>query len=149
MTDKKQNKTMSEAKSKFSLTELLSIILLVGLIFVFIIPVRQAKISSVRVSEAATMLKNIGDKAEEFRNDPDNGYYPVDISQLNLGSMIDSDYFEYSIVSDDSTVVAETKPAFGKQGATLVYSLSAKQYRIGKNESDQISQKYINENWIP
>ncbi|MFO7660817.1 MAG: hypothetical protein R6V77_07885 [Candidatus Cloacimonadaceae bacterium] len=148
MTDKQQNKTMSEAKSKFSLTELLSIILLVGLIFVFIIPVRQAKISSVRVSEAATMLKSIGDKAEDFRNNPENGYYP-DISQLNLGSMIESDYFEYSIVSDDSTVVAETKPAFGKQGAALVYSLSAKQYRIGKDESDQISQKFINENWLP
>ncbi len=140
---------MSEAKSKFSLTELLSIILLVGLIFVFVIPVRQAKISSIRVHEAATMLRTISDKAEEFRNNPENGYYPVDISQLNLGNMIESDFFEYSIVSDDSTVVAETKPAFGKQGAALVYSLSAKQYRIGKNESDQISQKYINENWLP
>jgi len=148
MTDKKIDKTMSEAKSKFSLVELISIILLVGLLFVFIVPVHQAKLSSVRVKEAANMLKMIGDKAEDFKNNPDNGYYP-DISQLNLGSQIESDFFEYSIASDDSTIVAETKPAFGKEGAALVYSLSGKQFRIGKNESDAISNKYINENWLP
>lgn len=148
MTDKKTDKAMTYAKGKFSLVELLSIILLVGLLFVFIVPVQQAKVSSVRVAEAANLLKVIGDKANEFRNDPENGYYP-DISQLNLGSLIESDYFEYSIASDDSTVVAATKPAFGREGATLVYSLGAKQYRIGRDENDLTSSRYINENWLP
>lgn len=148
MTDKKKDITKREIKAQFSLVELLSIILLVGLVFVFIVPVQQAKLSSIRVNEAAMKLKMIGDKAEDFKNNPDNGYYP-DISQLNLGNQVESEFFEYTIVSDDSTIIAESKPAFGKKGAALVYSLSGKQYKIGKTESDVTSAKYINENWLP
>lgn len=148
MTDSSLNTNNVKAGSKFNLIELLSILLLVGLIFVFIVPVKQAKLSRVYISEAVSTLKFIGDKAEDFKNNPDNGYYP-DISQLNLGQQITSDYFDYTIASDDSLVLAETKPAFGKKGAFLVYSLSNKQYKIGKNDSDLQSSKYINENWLP
>lgn len=143
------NKTTKSYNSKFSLIELLTILILVGLVFVFIIPVRQTGINQKRVQEAVNTILMISDKADEFKRDPDNGYYPIDISQLNLGSLIESDFFEYSIVSDDSTVVAESKQSFGKKGAVLVYSLTGKQYRIGKGDNDEISQKYINENWLP
>lgn len=145
-TDTKIKNTKPD--TKFSLIELLIILLLVGLLLIFIIPVNQAKVSRSRVTEALSTLKMIGDKAEEFKNNPDNGYYP-DLSQLNMDNQIKSEYFDYSVVADDSTIVAESKPAFGKKGAFITYSLSSKQYRIGKGDNDQISTKYINENWLP
>jgi len=147
MTDKKNDK--SSANSQFSLVELLSILILVGLLFIFIVPVNQARLSRKYVGEAISTIQLIGQKAEDFKNNPENGYYPVDISQLNMEQQIASDYFQYSIVSDDSTVVAETKPAYGKEGAVLIYSLTGKQFRIGKGDADKISSKYINENWLP
>jgi competence protein ComGC len=147
MTDKKNDKSI--AYSKFSLVELLSILILVGLLFIFIVPVNQARLSRKYVSEAISTIQFIGQKADDFKNNPENGYYPIDISQLNIDKQIASDYFKYSIVSDDSTIVAETKPAFGKEGAVLVYSLTGKQFRIGKGDNDKISSKYINENWLP
>lgn len=147
MTDKKNDK--SSANSQFSLVELLSILILVGLLFIFIVPVNQARLSRKYVGEAVSTIQMIGQKADEFKNNPENGYYPIDISQLNIDQQITSDYFKYSIISDDSTVVAETKPAFGKEGAVLIYSLTGKQFRIGKGDTDKISSKYINENWLP
>jgi Tfp pilus assembly protein PilE len=148
MTDKTSDKKNIQVTAKFNLIELLSILLMVGLLFVFIVPVQQAKVSRNHVTEAVSTMQMIAGKAEEFKVNPENGYYP-DISQLNLGQQIASEYFDYAIGSDDSTVVAETKPAFGKKGAFLVYNMSTRQYRIGKNESDVQSVKYINENWLP
>lgn len=148
MPDKNKKAVETTQHSKFSLIELLTILLLVGLIFVFVIPVNQAKISRNRVNEAITTLQMIGDKAEAFKNNPDNGYYP-DLSQLNLGDQTKSKFFDYTINPDDSTIVAETTVSFGKKGAYLVYNLSGKQYRIGKGENDTESSKYINENWLP
>ncbi len=149
MTDTKSDKSTSFNGSRFSLIELLSIIILVGLVFVFAVPVNQAKLNRVRVADAVQTINFIGEKAEQFKDNPDNGYYPVDLSQLNLGNQIESKYFKYTIVSDDSTIVAETTQDYGKKGAFLIYNLSSKQYSIGKGESDNTSQKYINENWLP
>jgi hypothetical protein len=150
MTDKKTDIPVTNGNySNFSLIELLSILILVGLVFIFIVPVNQTRMSRAHLGDAITTIEMIGEKANEFKNNPLNGYYPIDISQLNIDKQIASDYFKYSIVSDDSTVVAETKPAFGKEGAFLVYSLPNKQFRVGKNDSDKISSKYINENWLP
>jgi Tfp pilus assembly protein PilE len=142
------NKKTDDHVFRFSLIELLTILILVGLVFVFVIPVNQAHISRERIGEAIKTVSFIGEKAEEFKNNPDNGYYP-DLSQLNIGYKLDTLYFNYSINADDSTIVAETKPTYGKKGAFLVYSLSGKQYRIGKDDADVTSQKYINENWLP
>lgn len=148
MSENKQNNVKERNIAKFSLVELLTILLLVGLVFVFFVPVNQAKVSRQRVNGAISTINFISQKAEEFKNNPDNGYYP-DLSQLNLGEEVNNDYFEYSINPDDSTIVAVTKSAFGKQGAALVYSFSGKQFRVGKDDSDLESKKVINENWIP
>jgi type II secretory pathway pseudopilin PulG len=133
-----------------SLIELLIILLLVGLVFVFVVPVNQARTSQKRVNDAIQLMTSIGEKAEAFKNNPDNGYYP-DISQLNLATPIDTTFFSYEIVMDDSTMVAKTQPAFGKKGNYLVYNLASKQFTVGnpKDEADAVSKKYINENWLP
>jgi competence protein ComGC len=148
MSEKKTEALVTTNYSKFTLIDLLTILLLVGLLFVFIVPVNQAKVSRDRVDQAVTTMRFIGDKASEFKSNPDNGYYP-DLSQLNLGDKVKSPYFTYIVSPDDSTVVGETTPAFGKKGAFLVYNISTKQFQIGKGDNDIESARYINENWLP
>ncbi len=150
MADNKVEKSSSALAQRFSLVELLTILLLVGLIFVFVVPVNQAKISRERINEAITIINLIGSKAEAFKNNPENDYYP-DLSQLNLGDTTKSKYFNFSINTLDSTVVAISTKAFipNQDSLYLVYSLSGKQYRIGKNDNDAVSKKHINENWLP
>lgn len=149
MSDKNTAKSDNNPKSRFTLIELLSILLLVGLIFVFVVPVNQAKISRERVNEAVNTLRILGEKAQAFKDNPDNGYYP-DLSQLNLGDQFKSRYFTYAINPDDSTAVAITTLEFGSPDSLyIVYNLNGKQYRVGKNDNDIESLKRINENWIP
>ena len=148
MAEQKKAATSTNRVTKVTLVELLTILLLVGLVFVFVIPVNQAKKSQKRLNEAIQVMNMVSEKADAFKNNPDNGYYP-DISQLNLGDQIKSDYFEFSINTDDSTMVAVTKPAFGKKDVYLVLNLGSKQYSIGKDNADLISKKYISENWLP
>jgi hypothetical protein len=148
MTDTKNDKKATDHVSRFSLLELLTILILVGLVFVFVVPIKQTGINRERVGVAIKTMSFIGDKAEAFKNNPENGYYP-DLSQLNISDKIDTLYFNYSINADDSTVVGETRQSYGKKGAYLVYSISGKQFRIGKDDADVTSQKFINENWLP
>jgi competence protein ComGC len=150
MSEEKKKDTTTKLSDKLSLIELLTIILLVGLVFVFVVPVNQAKSSQNRLNEAIQIMTTIGEKAEAFKNNPDNGYYPS-LDQLNLTAPIDTTYFSYTLDPEDSLMVAKTQPAFGKKDAFLVYNLSSKQFSIGnpKNEADAFSKKYINENWLP
>jgi Tfp pilus assembly protein PilE len=148
MPDTKNDKKQDNRFARFSLIELLTILILVGLIFIFVVPVNQTRISRDRIGNAIKTVAFIGEKAEEFKNNPNNGYYP-DLSQLNLSKQVDTLFFNYTINAEDSTVVAETKQAFGKKGAFLVYNIGGKQYRVGKDDSDQTSKKFINENWLP
>ena len=147
MSDTTSSLNQTNQGAKFSLIELMTILILVGLVFIFVIPVHQAKVNSIRVQDAVSTMKMIGEKADDFKNNPDNGYYP-DISQLNLGEQTKSRFFSYAINADDSTVVAETTPAYGKKGAYLIYSLTAKQFVIGKGDSDKLSKQVINDIWV-
>ncbi len=150
MAETQTKKKKNVIRSKFSLVELLTIIILIGLLFIIIVPVKQAKLSSERVTAAVQTIQMISAEAVQFKNNPENGYYP-DIDQLNLGDKIKSEYFTYSISAEDTSgvVLAVTKPAFGKEDLYLTYNIANKQFQVGKSESDQVSSKYINENWLP
>ncbi|MBM4399569.1 MAG: hypothetical protein FJ041_04495 [Candidatus Cloacimonetes bacterium] len=148
MSGNKSNIAQNQVGSNFTLVDLLTILLLVGLVFVFFVPVNQAKVNRNRVENAIEMIKYISAKAEEFKNNPENGYYP-DLSQLNIDESVKSEFFMYKISPDDSLIIAETTQAFGKKGIELRYSLGGKQFQIGKNDSDNEARKFINENWLP
>jgi len=139
----------TEHSSKFTLLEMLIILLLVGLVFVFIVPVNRSRLNEQRVYQALESMKVLGEQAEIFKNNPANGYYPFDLSQMNLKTIPDTTYFSYSINDKDSTLVAKTTKRFGGKPAYLVYSLSAKQFQVGKDDSDTDSKRVINENWLP
>ena len=93
-------------KKKFSLIELLMIIMLVGIIITFTLPLKTAKENKAKLSEAIMNLQKIARIDVRFKNDPNggDGDYAMIIDQLNLQKIQDikMNYFDYSVT--DTTV---------------------------------------------
>ncbi len=134
---------------KFSLIELLMIIMLVGIIFTLIVPLRNDKIYRQKVREAVYNLQYIAKVDKAFHDNPDNGYYAYDLSMLNikkdqLKKFTDDFLFEYSLT--DSAAIATTNENFGKPGAKILYYLPNGPFQVAK---DKLSRSVIDPNWLP
>ena len=151
-----------EKKGKFSLIELLMIIMLVGIIFTLIIPLRNDRLNQKKMKEAIYNIQVIARADVAFKNDPANGYYIFEHTVVKLdedGTYSGEDllniiddlqqtqnffYFDYSVT--DSTVVASTNKNFGKEGAKLFYYLPSGPWGVGE---DRISKSVLDPNWLP
>jgi len=140
--------TQIEKKGKFSLIELLMIIMLVGIIFTLIIPLRTDKQNHGKMREAIKNIQILARADVKFKNDPENGYYAFDVSMLNVDKKMEKlgtdFFFDYSLT--DSTVVATTNENFGKKGAMIYYYLPQGPWGVG---DDKISKSIIDPNWLP
>jgi len=144
-------------KSKFSLIELLMIIMLVGIVITFVIPLQQMKQNKAHTQIAVDNLSLIHQMNEQFKADPNLGAgdYAFDISMLNIrpgqeysGVVADTTYFSYYFDPNDNTIiVAESKPAFGKEGIKVVYYQPDGPYTVlYENDADK---DVIQKNWLP
>ncbi|MDO9578936.1 MAG: hypothetical protein Q7J16_13720 [Candidatus Cloacimonadales bacterium] len=156
-----ENKTV-EKKSKFSLIELLMIIMIVGIVFTLIIPLRNDRIIQEKMKEAVKNVQIIARADIAFMEDPANGFYIFEHNVLimdkgdgnngddllniqgKLEKIADVFYFDYSVT--DSTVVATTNKNFGKEGAAFYYYLPNGPWGVG---SDKVSQNTFDPNWLP
>ncbi len=154
--------TIVEKKGKFSLIELLMIIMLVGIIFTLTIPLRNDRVNQKKMKEAIYNIQVIARADVDFKNDPANGYYIFEHSVIkfnedgtysgedllniteNLKKTEDFFYFDYSVT--DSTVVASSNKNFGKEGAKLYYYLPSGPWGVGE---DKISKSVLDPNWLP
>ncbi|MCD4817404.1 MAG: hypothetical protein K8S23_01785 [Candidatus Cloacimonetes bacterium] len=135
-------------EKKFSLIELIMIIMVVGIIFTLIIPLRNDYVYKERLGEAIRNIQIIARADVEFKNNPDNGYYAFDLGMLNIKDKLEKNteeyLFEYTLT--DSTVVATTKEIFGKKGAQISYFLPTGPWQLGE---DKVSKNILNANWLP
>jgi competence protein ComGC len=138
-----QSSTNTE-KKKFSLIDLLMILMLVGIIYTFIIPIREDRKNHERVREAIRDMRVITQANIEFKNDPDNGYYAFDLSQLNVSHLLDGNYFEYSL--SDTTVNATSNEEYSVEGAEFHFYLPTGPWLVSE---DELSRSAINPNWLP
>ncbi|MDY6914962.1 MAG: type II secretion system protein [Candidatus Cloacimonadota bacterium] len=137
-----------ERKSKFSLIELLMIIMLVGIVATLYLPLRQDTINREKIKEAIKNIQIIARANVAFKNDPANGYYAFDLSMLNIEDKLEKTdgkfLFDYSLT--DSTVVAKTNENFGTEGATIYYYLPNGPWNVG---NDETSEAILDANWLP
>ncbi|KQC09544.1 MAG: hypothetical protein APR54_12760 [Candidatus Cloacimonas sp. SDB] len=161
-------------KGKFTLIELLMIIMLVGIVFTLIIPLRNDQIRKKRLAEAIKNIQIIAREDVKFKNDPDkgDGSYMFDHTVvkyveatkdennniipatekgedlLNIKDELfkegDFFYFDYSVT--DTTVVAVANVNFGKAGAKIYYYLPTGPWGVA---DDNISKSVIDPNWLP
>ncbi len=135
-------------KKKFSLIELLMIIMLVGIIITFTVPLQTAKKNKEKLSEAIVNLQKIARIDVNFKNNPNggDGDYAMIIDQLNLQKNPDikMKYFDYSVT--DTTIVAVTNKNFGKTGAGVFFYLPEGPFGLTDNPE---SKKVFDANWLP
>ncbi|MBN2829144.1 MAG: hypothetical protein JXR56_02360 [Candidatus Cloacimonetes bacterium] len=137
-----EKETGFKRTDKFSLVELLMIIMLVGLIFVIWIPMKEAKIYKSKLQEAITTIDKIAKADIAFKNniEESDGEFAFDIIQLNL--KLNSDNFVFSVT--DTTVVATTTEDFGKKGIDIIYYLPTGPYQVLNDQK-----KIIDNTWLP
>jgi len=166
--------TNIENKKKFSLIELIMIIMLVGIVFTLIIPLRADRINHDKLKEAVYNMQVIARADVDFKQDPANGYYIFEHTVVKLDD--DGEYtgedllyvldnlltikelegsekiekndkvflFDYSVT--DSTVVGTTNKNFGKEDASIFYYLPNGPWGVNK---DKISDSVFDPNWLP
>ncbi|MBN1949211.1 MAG: type II secretion system protein [Candidatus Cloacimonetes bacterium] len=163
-----------EKRSKFSLIELLMIIMLVGILFTLIVPLRNDRIRKARLGEAIRNIQIIARANVAFRDDPDKGdgsymfehtvvkynepyrdslnhLVPASLKGEDLLNIADElqkekDFFYFDYFLTDSTVVATTNSNFGKKGASIYYYLPTGPWGVSDND---ISRSVIDPNWLP
>jgi type II secretory pathway pseudopilin PulG len=137
-----------EKKSKFSLIELLMIIMVVGIVFTLIVPMQTDKRNHEKVKEAIKNIQILTRANIAFKENPDNGYYAFDVSMLNISDKLEKkgENFMFDYTLTDTTVVATSNKNFGKEGAFIFYYLPQGPWQAGK---DRITEKIIDPNWLP
>ena len=154
--------TKIEKTKKFSLIELIMIIMLVGIVFTLIIPLRADKLNHEKLKEAVYNIQVIARADVEFKQDPANGYYIFEHTVVKLDDEGDDTgedllfivddlkktndefLFDYSVT--DSTVVGITNKNFGKEGASIFFYLPNGPWGVS---NDKISDSVFDPNWLP
>ena len=154
--------TKIEKTKKFSLIELLMIIMLVGIVFTLIIPLRADKLNHEKLKEAVYNMQIIARADVEFKEDPANGYFIFEHTVVklddegnytgedllyiidDLNKTNDEFLFDYSVT--DTTVVGTSNKNFGKEGASIYYYLPNGPWGV---RNDKISDSIFDPNWLP
>ncbi|MDD2597513.1 MAG: hypothetical protein PHO35_00865 [Candidatus Cloacimonetes bacterium] len=139
--------------NKVSLVELIMILLLVGLIFVFFFGMRQLKMDKAAEALAQTKfeamlptLQSAINAAEEFKKTDDFGEYPFDISQLNLTNT-DLEDFTLEYNGEAFAFVVTSKESFGKAGIKLNYVLADRSFSVDDPAPER--KPTIKDEWLP
>lgn len=140
--------TSIQAQSKFSLIELLMLIMVVGIVFTLVIPLRTDSANKEKLVEAIRNVQIIAREDVKFFDNPENGYYAFDLGMLDInGKLQETDsklLFDYSLT--DSTVVATTNSNFGTEGASFYYYLPQGPFQL---TNDKPSNSTFDSNWLP
>ncbi len=130
---------------KFSLIDLLMILMVVGIIFNFVVPMKQLKRNQKIIFETIKQIKFIAQKDIEFRDTVGEGDFAFDLSQLNISKNLDETYFSFA--ATDTTIVAfSKKETYGIEKAEFFYYLPNGPFMVAE---DDISRNNIDPNWLP
>lgn len=154
---------------KVGLVELIFILLLVGLVFVFFFGMRQLRedkakelIAQEKFEQIIPAMKAAIAAAEEYRRTDDFGEYPFDFGQLNVmdgnnysvkmddetGDMfIESEDFVINYDGENYKFVAESTQAFGKAGVQVIFTLRDGSYEVNDPAPDR--SPTVRDEWLP
>ncbi|HRY83574.1 MAG TPA: hypothetical protein P5533_02960 [Candidatus Cloacimonadota bacterium] len=142
-------------KRNIGLIELMMLLMLVGLVFVFVFPMQQMKVDKAqekivqqKVEAIVPSFAVIQQKIEEFVNAPANEFkdYPFDLSQLNIGT-VNTPEFTFSWDETNRKIVATSTKAYGKEGIKLNYSIEDKIFEI--DDPKPADKPVIKDEWLP
>ncbi|PKN78643.1 MAG: hypothetical protein CVU48_07730 [Candidatus Cloacimonetes bacterium HGW-Cloacimonetes-1] len=150
----KEDKTQNNAShNKISLIEIMMILMLVGLVFVFVFPYKQMMIDKEKEGIARQNFESvlptfdiITKAAETYKKADEFGSYPAFIEEMNLGT-IDTDMFKFEYADAGPTITAVTKEGFGKADIKVIYDITTKSYSVEDEKPSQMPT--IKDDWLP
>lgn len=169
LENKKPTASGASLMHKVGLVELIFILLLVGIIFVFFFGMRQLKedkaiefIAQEKFEAIIPVFKASIEAAEEYRRTDDFGEYPFDFGQLTIpevaayntifddetGSMkIDAGEFLILYDGENYLFIAESTESFGKAGVKVIYSLRDRSYEVSDPAPER--KPTVQDEWLP
>ena len=150
---KPKQETTTMHNSRISLVEMIMILMLVGLVFVFFFGMKQLKVD--KALEAAAQQKfeaivpnftKIVSAMEEYQKKDEFGDYPAFLEELNLGNL-DSEDFKFSYLFDTLTITATSTPAFGKPDIKVNYDLGSRSYAVDDPAPEK--KPTVKDDWLP
>ncbi|MDD4310257.1 MAG: hypothetical protein PHO32_07745 [Candidatus Cloacimonetes bacterium] len=143
----------TEHNNKVSLVELIMILMLVGLGFVFFFGMKQLKIDKANEAIAQTKFEailptyqKIIDGMEAYRKADEFGDYPAFLEELNLSSLDNND-FKFEYVFDTLTITATSLPGFGKAGVKVNFNMNDKSYTVEDPAPEK--KPTVKDEWLP
>ncbi len=134
------------------LVEMIIILLLAGVVFIFIFGLRQVRTEEQRELAAKAQFEQLIPKfgevaaaAEKMRAEDEFGDWPLDIEFLGLPANFDPKGFEFAF--SDGIVTATTTRDFGKQNVKIIYNIDKKEYSIEDPDPDTAPK--IKYEWLP
>jgi len=149
----KKTPEMADFSTRVSLVELIMILMLVGLVFVFYFGMKQLQIDKANEAIAQNKFESIVPNFEKiiaamenYRKADEFGDYPITLEELNLGNVSNNDFkFEYNY--DSKTVTAISQPSFGKEGIKVIFNLSDRSYTVEDPKPDK--KPTVKDEWLP
>ncbi|MBW6514670.1 MAG: hypothetical protein K0B87_07930 [Candidatus Syntrophosphaera sp.] len=139
-------------RHKIGLVEIIMILLLAGVVFIFIFGMNQMKAEKARELELQQMVGEvlptfglIANEAKVYKENDPFGAWPLTIEELNLPAGLDTPQFKFSF-SDAGAVIMTTTKDFGKKGITVSYDITKDIYDI--NDPDPTAKPVIKEDWL-
>jgi len=139
--------------TKVSLVELIMILMLVGLVFVFFFGMKQLKIDKANEAIAQTKFEAIIPNfqkiiagMESYRKADEFGDYPAFLEELNMGDLNTED-FKFEYVFDTLTITATSLAAFGKADVKVIYSIRDKSYSVEDPSPEK--KPTVKDEWLP
>jgi type II secretory pathway pseudopilin PulG len=131
----------TENKRRFTLIELIMVIMAVAIVVTFVIPLQQAKKREGWTKEAVGVIQQIATKDAEYKTR--TGHYAPSIDSLQIQPQ--SEFFTFSVTSE--TIIGATTKAFGVEGVELRFELpNGPWHRQSKENRDKFA---IQPNWLP
>lgn len=142
-----------KAPKRFGLVEMILILLLAGIVFIYIFGMKQMRIEKAELARTQQLFEQVVptfDKitkaAKAYQAKDEFAAYPVDISELFPPSDIDTKEFKFTI-SDAGIVTATTTKEFGKEGIKVNYNIGGKAFDISDPSPD--TPPNILDTWLP
>ncbi len=146
-------KTGTDTSYRVSLVELIMILMLVGLVFVFFFGMKQLKVDKANEAIAEgkfeavvpTFQKVIA-ALENYRKNDQFGDFPAVLDELNLGNLDNGD-FKFEYIFDALTVTATSQAGFGKAGIKVIYNLNDRSYSVDDPAPEK--KPTVKDEWLP
>lgn len=139
-------------RHKVGLVEIVMILLLAGVVFIFIFGMRQMRREKAellalqqKVESIQPQFYAIADSAKAYKERDPFGAWPFTIEELNIPFDIQTPEYEFSFL-ENGTVILTTKEEFGKPGVKINYDINDDFFEI--DDPNPKAKPVLQEAWL-